>query len=220
MTQLCALEAEGNGFSAASVVGCEGWRAAGLSCSSDSVFFCSSFSVLMQYAVSVDRVSFADLNRHPLLPAALLRRIEASDPLLTSVTIDGDRWIDDASKWIGPHCVVSLADALHLNTCITSLSLAGHKLGSDGLKTLMAAVTRLTGLTSLNISRNELSADDCALVCGAAAGAGMTQLCALEAEGNEFSAASVVGCEGWRAAGCRNLTTTLFVSWAAVDTRA
>jgi hypothetical protein len=104
--------------------------------------------------------------------------------------------------------------------CLCVLNLADNKLGSDKLKALMAAVTRLTGLTSLNISRNELSADDCALVCGAAAGAGMTQLCALEAEGNGFSAASVVGCEGWRAAGCRNLTTTLFVCWAAVDTRA
>jgi hypothetical protein len=89
MTQLCELEAEGNGFSAASVVGCEGWRAAGLSCSSDSVFFASSFSVLMQYAVSEDRVSFADSNRHPLLPAALLRRIESSDSSLTSVEIEG-----------------------------------------------------------------------------------------------------------------------------------
>ena len=155
----------------------------------------------MQYAVSVDRVSFADLNRHPLLPAALLRRIESSDPSLTSVTIDGDGSSDDASKYIGPRRAMGLADALCLNTCITSMSLAGNKLGSEGLKALMEGVTRLTGLTCLSLSRNQLSADDCALVCGAAAEAGMTQLCALEAEGNGFSAASVVGCEGWRTAG-------------------
>jgi hypothetical protein len=65
----------------------------------------------------------------------------------------------------------------------------------------MGGVTRLTGLTSLNLGRNELSADDGARVCGAAAAAGMTLLAALELEGNRFTAASVVGCEGWREAG-------------------
>ena len=90
------------------------------------------------------------------------------------------------------------------------LSLAGNKLGSDGLKALMEGVTRLTGLTRLSLSRNQLSADDCARVCGAAAGAGMTQLCALEAEGNGFSAASVVGCEGWREAGLSCLADNVF----------
>ena len=44
----------------------------------------------------------------------------------------------------------------------------------------MAAVTGLTGLTSLNLGRNELSADDGARVCGAAAAAGLTLLAGLE----------------------------------------
>jgi hypothetical protein len=96
-----------------------------------------------------------------LLPAALLRRIESSDPSLTSVSISGNRWSVDDSKYIGPRRIVGLADALRLNTCITSLNLAGNKLGSDGVRTLMRGVTALTGLTSLNLSYNELSADDC-----------------------------------------------------------
>jgi hypothetical protein len=153
----------------------------------------------MQYAVSVDRVSFADLNRHPLLPAALLRRIESSDPLLTSVTVEGAGWSIDASKWIGPRRVVILADALRLNTYITSLSLAGHKLGSDGLKTLMEGVTRLTGLFSLNLSSNNLTVDDGARLCCAAAAAGLTALQKLNLEGNGFDAASLVRCDEWAA---------------------
>jgi hypothetical protein len=181
--------------------------------------------VLMQYALSSDRAAFADSNRHPLLPAALLRRIESSDPSLASVVVEGDQY----SKYVGSRLVAGLADALSLNTCITSLSLAGNKLGSAGIKTLMAAVThlqslssldvgsnmlgcdgatalmaavtRLTRLTSLNLGRNELSADDGARVCGAAAAAGMTLLAALELDGNGFSATHVVGCAGWREAG-------------------
>ena len=96
--------------------------------------------MLMQYALSVDRASFADFNRHPLLPSVLLRRIESSDPSLTSVTISrstnglSDKSDKDASKYIGPRLVAGLADALLLNTCITSLNLAGNKLGSAGLK--------------------------------------------------------------------------------------
>jgi hypothetical protein len=134
-----------------------------------------------------------------LLPAALLRRIESSDPSLTSVTIDGVGWSDDASKWIGPHCILGLAEALRLNTCITSLSLAGHKLGSDGLKTLMAAVTRLTGLISLNLYSNNLTTDDGARLCCAAAFAGLTALQKLNLGGNGFDAASVVRCDEWAA---------------------
>jgi hypothetical protein len=49
LTLLAVLELEGNGFTAASVVECEGWREAGLSSSWDGIFFPSSFSVLMEY---------------------------------------------------------------------------------------------------------------------------------------------------------------------------
>jgi hypothetical protein len=203
MTLLAALELEGNGFTAASVVGCEGWREAGLPPAAED--FCSvlgshGYDGLIQYAVSRDRAAVA-ARYHPLLPAALLRRIESSDPSLTSVDIAGSAGDGDASKYMGSSRVACLAEALCLNTCITSLNVAGNRLGSAGLRTLMGGVTRLTGLTSLNLGRNELSADDGARVCGAAAAAGMTLLAALELEGNGFTAASVVGCEGWREAG-------------------
>ena len=69
MTRLAALELGGNGFTASCVVGCKGWREAGLSCSSDVDFFPSSCSELIQYAVSSDRVAYADLHRRSLLPA-------------------------------------------------------------------------------------------------------------------------------------------------------
>jgi hypothetical protein len=62
----------------------------------------------------------------------------------------------------------------------------------------MGAVTHLTALTSLDLSRNELSVDDGARICGAAAAGGMTQLQVLELEGNGFSASSVVGSDAWR----------------------
>jgi Leucine-rich repeat (LRR) protein len=160
MTLLAALELEGNGFTAACVVGCEGWREAGLSCSWDHVFFPQSFDMLIRYAVSSDRAAVAEANRHPLLPAALLRRIESSDPSLTSVDIAGSAGFGDASKYMGSSRVVAcLAEALCLNTCITSLNVAGNKLGSAGLRTLMGGVTRLTGLTSLDISSNDALCD-------------------------------------------------------------
>ncbi len=203
MTRLAGLELGGNGFDASSVVGCEGWREAGLPQAGEE--FCSllaanGYDVLIQYALSRDRAAFA-ARYHPLLPAALLRRIESSDPSLTSVDVRRTAGFGYASQYIGSSRVACLAEALSLNTCITSLNVAGNKLGSGGLRTLMGGVTRLTGLTSLDLGRNELSADDGAYVCGAAAGAGMTRLAALELGGNGFDALSVVGCEGWREAG-------------------
>jgi hypothetical protein len=76
--------------------------------------------------------------------------------------------------------------------------MAGNKLGSGGLRTLMGGVTRLTGLTSLDLGSNQLCADDGAYVCSAAAAAGMSVLQKLFLSGNGFNALSVVDCEGWR----------------------
>jgi hypothetical protein len=203
MTLLAALELEGNGFTAACVVGCEGWREAGLPTAAED--FCSllgsnSYDTLIQYAVIRDRAAFA-ARYHPLLPAALLRRIESSDPSLTSVDIVGSAGFGDGSKYTGSSRVACLAEALCLNTCITSLNVAGNKLGSAGLRTLMGGVTRLTGLTNLNLRSNELSADDGARVCGAAAAAGMSALLRLDLLGNGFVASSVVDCDEWRKLG-------------------
>jgi hypothetical protein len=232
MTLLAALELEGNGFTAASVVGCEGWREAGLAPAAE--YFCSALSgskgynLLIQYAVSQDRAAFA-ARYHPLLPAALLRRIESSDPSLTSVVIKGLYESADASFFMGSSCVVALAEALYLNTCITSLNVGGNKLGSAGLRTLMGGVTRLTGLTSLDISANDMSSDgvvhvtesfgyltsltsvnfffngltanDAVCIYNAAAAAGMTCLQKLNLEANGFKASSVVDCDEWRKLG-------------------
>ena len=65
----------------------------------------------------------------------------------------------------------------------------------------MGAVTHLTALTSLDLSLNELSVDDGARICSAAAAAGMTQLQVLELAGNRFSASSVVGSNAWKELG-------------------
>ena len=62
----------------------------------------------------------------------------------------------------------------------------------------MGGVTRLTGLTSLDLGSNQLCADDGAYVCSAAAAAGMSVLQKLFLSGNGFNALSVVDCEGWR----------------------
>ena len=205
MTQLQVLELAGNGFSASSVVGSDAWRQAGLQQPPDDFVALvgdKHFSVLLQYAVSGDCAAFA-ARYHPLLPVALLRRIESSDPSITSLKIIGPFFVSssDASEFLGSSRVAGLAEALSLNTCITSLNLAGNKLGTVGVKTLMGAVTHLTALTSLDFSCNELSVDDVARICGAAAAGGMTQLKVLELGWNGFSASSVVGSDVWKELG-------------------
>ena len=65
----------------------------------------------------------------------------------------------------------------------------------------MGSVTHLTALTSLDLSRNELSVDDGARICDAAAAGGMTQLQVLELGGIEISASSVVGSDAWKELG-------------------
>jgi hypothetical protein len=60
MTQLVALELGGNGFYPICVVRCEVWKEAGLSCPSDTIFFPSSFSSVLQYALSSDRAAVAE----------------------------------------------------------------------------------------------------------------------------------------------------------------
>jgi hypothetical protein len=58
-------------------------------------------------------------------------------------------------------------------------------------------------MTELDLRFNELTADDGARICGAAAAAGMTRLKTLDLSNNPsrenpFSASSVVGCGAWR----------------------
>ncbi len=105
-----------------------------------------------------------------------------------------------------------LADALLLNTSITSLTLhcsevgaagssvlfpalahlpslallclSGTRLQSAGALHLCSALPHLTALTELDVGYNELSADDAARICSAAASAGLTRLKALDLSGN------------------------------------
>jgi hypothetical protein len=53
-------------------------------------------------------------------------------------------------------------------------------------------------LTILDVSNNNMTADDGACLCGAAAAAGMSCLKELELSANDFRAASVVKCGTWR----------------------
>ena len=60
-------------------------------------------------------------------------------------------------------------------------------------------MTPLTGLISLNLYSNNLTTNDGARLCCAAAAAGLTALQKLNLEGNGFDAASVVRCDEWAA---------------------
>jgi hypothetical protein len=53
-------------------------------------------------------------------------------------------------------------------------------------------------LTFLDLRHNQLTADDGARICAAAAAVGMTSLTELDLGGNGFDAWSVVKCEAWR----------------------
>jgi hypothetical protein len=81
---------------------------------------------------------------HPLLPAELVRRIESSDPSLTSLEIKSDHTSSVPSQFLGERGGRALARSLALNTCITSLNLSGNAIGSEGLAVLLPALTHLT----------------------------------------------------------------------------
>ena len=81
---------------------------------------------------------------------------------------------------------------------MTLLKLAGTGLGSSGASHLCSALTHLTAMTTLCLGGNQLTADDGARICGAAAAAGMTRLQALGLGGDGFTGSDVVGCGAWR----------------------
>jgi Leucine-rich repeat (LRR) protein len=147
----------------------------------------SSFGALMQYLFSSDRAGFA-AQYHPLLPEELVRRIKSSDPSIANLEIKGDH--EGAS--LRERGALLLSRALSLNTCITSLNLAGNRFGSAGLSALLPALTHLTALTSLDLTHNQLTVEDGARICGAAVAAGMTRLQRLELDRNGCSVSSVV----------------------------
>jgi hypothetical protein len=113
-----------------------------------------------------------------------------------------------------------LADALLLNTSITSLNLhcsevgavgasvllpalahlpsltllclSGTRLQSAGALHLCSALQHLTALTELDVGYNELIEDDAARICSAAASAGLTRLKVLDLSGNAAAAPSLI----------------------------
>jgi hypothetical protein len=78
------------------------------------------------------------------------------------------------------------------------MSLHGTDLESSGASHLCSALTHLTAMTELILSDNNLTADDGARICGAAAAAGMTCLKTLNLGGHGFTASDVVRCGTWR----------------------
>jgi Ran GTPase-activating protein (RanGAP) involved in mRNA processing and transport/ubiquinone biosynthesis protein COQ9 len=191
-----------------SVVGCEAWKQLGLSHAADDIVFINSFSDILQYLFSSDRAAFALSNRHPLLPAELVGRIESSDPSLTSLEIKGNRGLDE-SLFLGERGSIALARCLSLNTCITSLNLADNQIGSVGLAALLPALTHLTALTSLDLGDNSLNEEDVARIFGAAAGAGMTRLLRLELNGNNCASDTVSLTAGRDLSRCLALNTCI-----------
>jgi hypothetical protein len=95
---------------------------------------------------------------------------------------------------------------------MTCLNLYRTDIQSSGISHLCSALTprqtdsalaHLTAMTYLDLGNNQLTADDGARICGAAAAAGMTRLKTLDlscnpSHENAFSASSVVGCGAWR----------------------
>ncbi len=158
---------------------------------------------------------------HPDLPLSMLRNIEASHPVLTTLDLHCCTNFEQAGCRI-------LARALSLNSRITALSLADTKIGAEGAAVLFPALAhlatlnslcltgthlhssgaahlcsalgRLTALTHLFLFCNQLTADDGARICGVAAAAAVTRLRALVLGGNGFSVTDVVGCGTWRRA--------------------
>ena len=130
------------------------------------------------------------------------------------------RRLDILGQPLGTTGCQRLADALLLNTSITSLNfhcsqvgaagasvlfpalahlpsltllcLSGTQLQSAGALHLCSALPHLTALTELDVGYNELAADDAARICSAAASAGLTRLKVLDVSGNAAAAPSLI----------------------------
>ena len=86
-------------------------------------------------------------------------------------------------------------------TGLTSLDISANDMSSDGVVHVTESFVYLTSLTSVNLFFNGLTANDAVCICNAAAAAGMTRLQKLNLEANGFKASSVVDCDEWRKLG-------------------
>ena len=88
----------------------------------------------------------------------------------------------------------ALARALSRSCSIKSLSLAGNQL-RDSAADIMSSVVHLSGLTCLDLRRNDVCADTAARILGSIAAAGLTQLHTLRLDG--LSSSAVVSSVAW-----------------------
>ena len=100
--------------------------------------------------------------RRMVLPSGLLDRIEAKDDELASLQTPSFPPVDDDD-------VIALCRAMEGNTILTSVTLAGAKMGGTGARALASNTT----LTTLNLSQSKIGDD------GATALAGNTALVRL-----------------------------------------
>ena len=97
----------------------------------------------------------------PCPPQWLLQCIKSSDPKITELKF---HYFGDPPVLLQQGCRL-LADALSLNSCITSLRLSGTQLGTEGLRELCSALTHLTALTNLDLSRTDFKPEGASYIC-------------------------------------------------------
>ena len=97
----------------------------------------------------------------PCPPQWLLQCIKSSDPKITELKF---HYFGDPPVLLQQGCRL-LADALSLNSCITSLGLSGTQLGTEGLRELCSALTHLTALTNLDLSRTDFKPEGASYIC-------------------------------------------------------
>jgi Ran GTPase-activating protein (RanGAP) involved in mRNA processing and transport len=122
-------------------------------------------------------------------------------PALTHLTAMTHLNLSNTS--LGSSGALHLCAALTHLTAMTHLNLSNTSLGSSGALHLCAALTHLTAMTHLYLVSNHLTAVDGALICVAAAKAGMTSLKTLDlgknpSEDHPFSSWDVSRCKSWK----------------------
>jgi hypothetical protein len=139
------------------VVRSEAWKQLNLPHPPHNFVAAQDFAFLAGFLMSRDKASFIQTH-HPDLPQELLQRITTSHPELKELDIQWKYLFQEDGCRI-------LARALDANTCITSLSLRGTKIGPSGAVFLFPALTHLTTLTSLDLSCTSLESYGASLMC-------------------------------------------------------
>ena len=76
-----------------------------------------------------------------------------------------------ARNGLGPEGAKILAEALHVNSSMTSVNLANNKIagirGEPGVKAIANAICQSTSLLSIDLSKNDMDAECAQLLAGA-----------------------------------------------------